>query len=68
MAWFSQNGFEVRLEWDLSAVEHLAGEADSLIAPCSSAIEHRQQGFEENIILCLEADVSTMECLLQGDF
>ncbi|PLR33319.1 hypothetical protein CYR55_17190 [Chimaeribacter californicus] len=31
MTWFSQKGFEVRLEWGLPAVEFLAGEADCAV-------------------------------------
>lgn len=31
MQWFSQGKFEVRLEWGLSAVEHLAGEVDCAV-------------------------------------
>jgi len=29
--WFSQGKFEVRLEWGLSAVEHLSREADCAV-------------------------------------
>ncbi|PLR36416.1 hypothetical protein CYR32_08630 [Chimaeribacter coloradensis] len=31
MTWFSQNRFDVRLEWGLPAVEYLAGEADCAV-------------------------------------
>ncbi|PLR47506.1 hypothetical protein CYR40_07830 [Chimaeribacter arupi] len=31
MTWFSQQGFEVRLEWGLPAVEYLAGEVDCVV-------------------------------------
>lgn len=31
MQWFSQGRFEVRLEWGLSAVEHLVGEVDCAV-------------------------------------
>ncbi|MDW8845078.1 2-phosphosulfolactate phosphatase [Erwinia sp. MMLR14_017] len=40
----------------------------SLLHQCSSAMELRQRGFEEDITLCLDAEVSEMECLLHGDF
>ena len=31
MQWFSQNKYEIRLEWGLSAIEHLAREVDCAV-------------------------------------
>lgn len=35
---------------------------------CSSALELRQRGFEEDVALCLEVDAARQACRLDGDF
>jgi len=52
----------------VAAWKHHQKHSLSLLQQCSSAIELRQRGFEEDIALCLDADVSEMACLLHGDF
>ncbi len=42
MEWFSQDRFEVRLEWGLSAVDYLAGKADCAVIVARFDPKHKR--------------------------